>query len=215
MMSLSEFIRKQYAKGEIWYSDLHFSNHLPGSHYKYSNMGANITAYIIQQATGVDYAEFVRAQILEPLQMNASGWQSKNYTATNASTLYWYGYPIPSSDLVTYPDGNFTTNVVDYGKFLSTVIRGYGGQDNLISAKSYQEMMEEPVSSEFRKGIFWTVDSDKIGHSGSDLGVLTHAYFLRENGNGMIVFVNTSDTENASTEVRDIYRTLLKYSESK
>ena len=72
-------------------------------------------------------------------------------------------------------------------------------------------MVKDPISSDFRKGIFWTVDSEKIGHSGSDLGVLTHAYFLRENGIGIIVFVNTSDTENGMKEVRDIYRTLLKY----
>ena len=116
-------------------------------------------------------------------------------------------------DLITYPDGNLISNVIDYGKFLSTMIRGYKGEDNLLTAESYKEMMKDPVSSDFRKGVFWTVDSEKIGHSGSDLGLLSHAYFLRENGIGIIVFVNTSDTENGTTEVRDIYRTLLKYAE--
>ena len=38
-------------------------------------------------------------------------------------------------------------------------------------------------------------------------------YFLRENGIGIIVFVNTSDAENNTIDVRDIYRTLLKYAE--
>ena len=72
-------------------------------------------------------------------------------------------------------------------------------------------MMKDPISSDFRKGVFWTVDFEKIGHSGSDLGLLTYAYFLKENGMGIIVFVNTYDTENGMIEVRDIYRTLLKY----
>lgn len=214
IMPLGEFIKKQYVKDQIWYNkEQNFSNNHPGTIYKYSNMGANIVAYIIEQTTGENYAEFVKKHILLPLQMNNTGWRGKNYESKNASSLYWYGYPMPDGDLITYPDGNLMSNVIDYGKFLSTMIRGYEGENNLLTAESYKEMMKDPVSSDFRKGVFWTVDSEKIGHSGSDLGLLSHAYFLRENGIGIIVFVNTSDTENDTIEVRDIYRTLLKYAE--
>ena len=212
MMPLDQFIKKQYGKDQIWYNkEQNFANNHPGSTYKYSNMGANIAAYIIELTTGENYAEFVNKYILEPLKMNNSGWRGKGYKPQNESTLYWYGYPIPHSDLITYPDGNLMTNVVDYSKFLSAMIRGYEGEANLLTSESYKEMMKDPISSDFRKGVFWTVDSEKIGHSGSDLGLLSHAYFLRANGNGIIVFVNTSDTEKYATEVRDIYRTLLKY----
>ncbi|MGS2762755.1 serine hydrolase domain-containing protein [Sinomicrobium sp. M5D2P9] len=214
MMTLGEFIKKQYVKDQIWYNkDQNFSKNKPGSTYKYSNMGANIAAYIMEQTTGENYAEFIQKHILDPLQMNNSGWRGKNYEPKNASTLYWYGHPIPHSDLITYPDGNLMTNIVDYGKFFSAMIRGYGGEGkvDLLTVESYKEMMKAPISSDFRKGVFWSVDSEKIGHSGSDLGILTHAYFLRENSIGIIVFVNTSDTKNDTTEVRDIYRTLLKY----
>ncbi len=212
IMPLGEFIKRQYVEDQIWYNKRkNFSSNHPGRTYKYSNMGANIAAYIIEQTTGENYAEFVKEQILLPLQMNNTGWRGKNYEPKNASSLYWYGYQMPDSDLITYPDGDLMSNVIDYGKFLSTMIRGYEGEDNLLTTESYKEMMKDPVSSDFRKGVFWTVDSEKIGHSGSDLGVLTHAYFLRENSIGIIVFVNTSDTENSTIDVRDIYRTLLKY----
>ncbi|MFK5983684.1 MAG: serine hydrolase domain-containing protein [Flavobacteriaceae bacterium] len=212
MIPLGEFIKKQYVEDQIWYNKKqNFSSNHPGSTYKYSNMGANIAAYIIEQATGENYAEFVKEQILIPLQMNNTGWRGKNYEPKNTSTLYWYGYPMPDGDLITYPDGNLMSTIIDYGKFLSTMIRGYEGEGILLTTNSYKEMMKNPVSSDFRKGIFWTVDSEKIGHSGSDLGLLAHAYFLKENGIGIIVFVNTSDTENGMIEVRDIYRTLLKY----
>lgn len=212
MMPLKEFIKKQYVKDEIWYDAAHnFSSNYPGSVYKYSNMGANIAAYIIEQATGENYHEFVKKHILIPLHMTGSGWKGKGFEPKNASKLYWYGYPMPFCDLVSYPDGNFMTSLVDYGKFFSTMIQGYKGDANILSSKSYMEMMKNPVSADFRKGIFWSVDSEKIGHSGSDLGLLTHAYFLKANGVGVLVFVNTSDTENASTEVRDIYRILIRY----
>jgi CubicO group peptidase (beta-lactamase class C family) len=212
MMPLGEFIKKQYVEDQIWYNkEQNFSSNRPGSTYKYSNMGANIAAYIIEQTTGENYAEFVKEHILISLQMSNTGWKGKNYEPRNATILHWYGYPMPDCDLITYPDGNLMSNVIDYGKFLSTMIRGYEGEANLLTADSYKEMMKPPVTSDFRKGVFWTVDSEKIGHSGSDLGLLSHAYFLRENRIGIIVFVNTSDTESGMIEVRDIYRTLLKY----
>ncbi|MBL6445319.1 beta-lactamase family protein [Fulvivirga sp. 29W222] len=211
IMSLEEFIKKQYVQGEIWYSDKHFSKKPPGRTYKYSNMGANIVAYIIEQAVEEDYRNFVQKHILNPLHMDNSGWRSEKYHPQNEATLYWYGYPIPESDLVTYPDGSFMTNTVDYGKFLSTMIQGYNGMDNILSHSSYIEMMKQPDSSDLKKGIFWSVNNTKIGHSGSDLGIVSHAYFLKQNNIGIIVFVNTSDTIDAMLEVRNIYRTTLKY----
>lgn len=215
MMPIGEFIKKQYVVGQVWYHKTqNFSIHRPGTTYKYSNMGANIAAYIIERATGENYAAFVNKQIIAPLQMNNSGWRGKNFQPKNASTLYWYGYAMPEAALVTYPDGNLMTNLVDYGRFLSTMIRGYEGEDNVLMAESYQEMMKDPISASFRKGVFWSVDSEKIGHSGSDLGVLTHAYFLKENGIGILVFANTSDTANDTAAMRALYRTLLGYAKT-
>ena len=212
-MPISDFIENQYSENGIWYSKENFSNSLPGSTYKYSNMGANIAAYIIDLVSGESYIEFVQKHILDPLQMTKSGWPSKNYQPSNVSTLYWYGYPTPEYEQITYGDAGFMTNIIDFSKFLITMIQGYNGEDNILEATSYKEMMKDPISSDFRKGIFWSVDLEKIGHSGNDPGVISHAYFLRENGNGIIIFVNTSEIENAMSEVRDIYRTLLKHIE--
>lgn len=214
-MPISDFIENQYSENGIWYSKENFSTNLPGSTYKYSNMGANIAAYIIDLVSGESYIEFVQKHILDPLQMTKSGWPSKNYQPSNVSTLYWYGYPTPEYEQITYGDAGFMTNITDFSKFLITMIQGYNGKDNILKATSYKEMMKDPMSDDFRKGIFWSIDSKKIGHSGNDPGVISHAYFLRENGKGIIIFVNTSETENDMSEVRDIYRTLLKYVEKK
>lgn len=44
------------------------------------------------------------------------------------------------------------------------------------------------------------------------MGRLHHAYILKDTRKGIIVFVNTSDTENDMIKVRDLYGTLLKCS---
>jgi CubicO group peptidase (beta-lactamase class C family) len=211
MMPAASFIKNQYSIAGTWYAPENFSSNSPGTSYKYSNMGANIAAYIIELVSGVSYTDFLQKHILNPLQMDASGWHSKNNPLKNISTLYWYDYPIPNYEFITYGDGGFMTNIEDFSKFLITVIRGYNGEQNILKTSSYKEIFKDSTDKDFKKNLFWNIDNEKIGHSGNDPGVISHAYFLKKNKHGIIVFVNTSETENDMQAVRDIYRTLLKY----
>jgi len=211
MMPAAQFIKNQYCTDGKWYTSNSFSDTIPGSSYNYSNMGANIAAYIIAQASGMEYTDFLQEHILKPLQMNDSGWANKDRPLNNTSTLYWYGYPIPAYEFVVYGDGGFMTNIEDFSQYLMAVMKGNNGESNVLKASSYKEMLSEPASKEFKKNVFWTIDDEKIGHSGNDPGIISHAYFLREGSHGIIVFVNTSEVENDMISARDIYRTLLKY----
>ncbi|MHA7832682.1 MAG: serine hydrolase domain-containing protein [Flagellimonas sp.] len=211
MMPASQFIKNQYCTDGKWYSPNSFSNTVLGSTYDYSNMGANIAAFIIAEVSDMEYTKFLQKYILNPLQMDNSGWASKDHPLENASKLYWYGNPIPQYEFITYGDGGFLTNIEDFSQYLMAVMKGYNGGSNILKASSYKEMLSQPVSKEFKKNVFWTIDDEKIGHSGNDPGIISHAYFLREGSHGIIVFVNTSEVENDMISVRDIYRTLLKH----
>lgn len=212
MMPAARFIKDQYNTAGTWYAPENFSSNSPGTSYKYSNMGANIAAYIIELVSGDSYTDFLQKHILNPLQMDASGWHSISNPLKNMSTLYWYGYPIPNYEFITYGDGGFMTNIEDFSKFLSAVIKGYSGESNIIKGSNYANMLKDPSNDAFKKNIFWNIDDEKIGHSGNDPGVISHAYFFKKSNLGYVVFVNTSETENDMQSVRDIYRTLLKYS---
>lgn len=211
MMPVPQFIKNQYCTDGKWYTSNSFSNTVPGSSYKYSNMGANIAAYIIAQASGMEYTDFLQEHILNPLQMDNSGWAFKAHQMENVSTLYWYGYPVPTYEFIAYGDGGFMTNIEDFSQYLMAVMQGYNGERNILKASSYKEMLSRPAPKEFKKNVFWTIDDEKVGHSGNDPGIISHAYFLREGSHGIIVFVNTSEVENDMISVRDIYRTLLKH----
>lgn len=211
MMPVANFIKNQYCTDGKWYTSNSFSDTVPGSTYDYSNMGANIAAFIIAEVSDMEYTKFLQKYILNPIQMDNSGWASKDHPLENASKLYWYGNPIPQYEFITYGDGGFMTNIEDFSKYLIAVMKGYNGESNILKASSYKEMLSQPVSKEFKKNVFWTIDDEKIGHSGNDPGIISHAYFLREGSHGIIVFVNTSEVENDMISVRDIYRTLLKH----
>ena len=211
MMPAPQFIKNQYCTDGKWYTSNSFSNTVPGSTYDYSNMGANIAAFIVAEVSDMEYTKFLQKYILNPIQMDNSGWASKDHPLENASKLYWYGNPIPQYEFITYGDGGFMTNIEDFSQYLMAVMKGYNGESNILKASSYKEMLSQPASKEFKKSVFWTIDDEKIGHSGNDPGIISHAYFLREGSHGIIVFVNTSEVENDMISVRDIYRTLLKH----
>ena len=130
----------------------------------------------------------------------------------NESTLYADGIVMPKMKDITYPDGSFVTNVVDFGNYLSTIIGGFNGESNILNSESYKEMLFQLINPEFESGVFWEVYSKWIGHSGEHAGTSTYAYFDKENLVGYILFGNTTDTKNLQNEEQEIIGVLKKYS---
>jgi CubicO group peptidase (beta-lactamase class C family) len=196
----------------IWYKKSAFLKEKIGSKYNYSNNNASIAAYIIEKVTGEKYSDFVRKQILEPLEMSNSSWLFDTTQSNEKSTLYSNEMPLPEFHEIAYPDGSFVTNILDFGVYLSAVISGFNGENNIISSKSYKEMLNYQVKSEYKSGIFWEIYSKSIGHSGENAGHSTYAYFDKENLVGYILFGNTTDTKNLQEDEQEIIRVLKKYS---
>ncbi len=69
-------------------------------------MGAALAALVLENATGISYAEFTDKYIFQPLQMSKSGWCKNDVDKKNHSVLYLAdNTPVPFYDLNTYPDG--------------------------------------------------------------------------------------------------------------
>jgi len=207
-----DFLKNIYDINGIWYKKSTFLKKEIGSKYHYCNNNASIAAYIIEKVTGEKYSDFVRKQILEPLEMSNSSWLFDTTLSNNKSTLYSKKMPLPEYHEIAYPDGSFVTNVLDFGVYFSAVISGFNGEDNIISPKSYKEMLNYQIKSEFKSGIFWEIYSKSIGHSGENAGHSTYAYFDKENLVGYILFGNTTDTKNLQEDEEEIFRALKKYS---
>jgi CubicO group peptidase (beta-lactamase class C family) len=207
-----DFIENIYSSQGDWYKKRHFLKEPTGTKYKYTNNNTTITAYIIEQVTGEKYIDFIKKNIIEPLNMTSSNWVFENSESKDASILYANNIPMPEMNDITYPDGSFVTNVVDFGNYLSTMINGYSGKTNIINSESYKEMLTQQINAEFDSGIFWEVYSKSIGHSGEHAGTSTYAYFDKENLVGYILFGNTTDTEKLHDDEIEIIRVLKKYS---
>jgi CubicO group peptidase (beta-lactamase class C family) len=50
----------------------------PGDHWQYSNSGYTLLGYIIERVSGESYAQFLQDNILEPLHLDNTGYDSNN-----------------------------------------------------------------------------------------------------------------------------------------
>lgn len=224
-ISLTEFIENSLIEGGIWYQKESFANTVPGEVREYSNIGAALCALVLEGATGQSYTSFTREYILNPLQMEASGWLSRDIDTTTRSKLYIDKETIiPEYSLITYPDGGFITSSADLSRFLSELIKGYKGNGTLLNPKSYKQLFhkhELPSSeSDEEFGIFMDyakkfigVEAHMIGHDGGDPGILTAMYFDPDTGWGRILLVNTDSDYNEAywPQVQSIWKSLLNY----
>lgn len=213
-MEMKDFFKAIYTPDGKWYKKGNFLKNKPGEKYEYSNNGAAMAALVIEGATGMDYREFVKTHILEPTEMTGSGWSMGDFTTKEKTNLYFDGYALPEFNLITYPDGGFVTNMDDFVKYIQTMIAGYQGEDNIIKAESYQNMMTRKVGKEVEIGVFWAVYQNSIGHSGGDPGVTTFAYFNKNTGLARLLFINTSDTKKFSEDINVVWNALKTYSVS-
>ena len=228
-ITLSEFLKNYlYDKGK-WYNKNAFSTYKPGQLFEYTNVGASLAAYIIEIVSERSYSDFTTEYILNPLEMDNSGWNYEDINFDNASILYSNPETqVPYYSLITYPDGGFITTINDLGKYLREIIKGYSGNGTLITQNSYTELFKKqlkgenfkernannPYNDEYNIGIFMGFSAmNNIGHTGGDPGVSSLMFFNTEEKIGRILLVNTNiENQEGVNAYYGIYDKLEEYS---
>lgn len=206
-LSMSKFLEKLLSKDGDWYLKEGFTEFKPGTHYNYTNVGAALAAYIVEQATGKSYPKFTKKYIFDPLKMAASGWSFETVDTSLVSKLYYNDKAIPSYRLQSYPDGGLFTSAHDLSLLLKELINGQSGVSVLLTTESYREIFgpktiahptmnqkkENPaLSVQYDSCIFMgKTDTGYFGHTGGDLGLVSLMFFNGQDGLGRILTVNT------------------------
>ncbi|MGJ8685666.1 MAG: serine hydrolase domain-containing protein [Nonlabens sp.] len=183
-----------------------FNEYQPGTAYSYSNIGAGLTALIIEKATGTSFKEYSKKHIIDPLGLKNTSWNVSDLDSRKRSTLYStleLRYPVYR--LITFADGGLYTTPNDLGVILTEIIKGYNGDGTLLKTATYVQFFKKQLDESmfkteksladynkgFNKGMFITYERDGIGHSGGDPGVSTLMYFDPKTNIGRITFLNT------------------------
>lgn len=208
---MEAFLKKTLTVEGVYYDkETGFLNNKPGEMFKYTNIGASLAALVLEKATGEAFDLFTKKYILEPLEMNSSGWSLDMVDVKNHSRLYSYIDTIlPFYTAITYPDGMLITSSSDMAKYLTELIKGYSGNGTLLSQESYKELFTEqlnekhyternaghPYNDEYNTGIFMGFSAKGyVGHAGGDAGVGTWMFFDKETKTGRFIMKNTDGT---------------------
>ena len=227
-LSLGEYLEGFLSKEGEAYKKKNFLDAKPGSKFEYSNIGAGLAGYIIERACGITFDQFTQKYILDPLGMNASGWQFDQVDLANHSILYnASNIALPKYRLITYPDGGLLTNAEDLGKYLMELIKGNSGKGTLLSSESYKKLFTGQLNDkhftkrntsfayndEYNSGIFMGITPGGfLGHTGGDPGIVSFMFFDPEKDLGYILIINTEirDKEGVK-EFYGIWRALVKW----
>ncbi|MEJ8304518.1 serine hydrolase [Saccharibacillus sacchari] len=188
---------------EIKKSSLKFA---PGTDYMYSNSGFVLLAYIIEETSGMKYADFVQTQILDPLGMKHSGTATRQ---TKIPTGYEYDWQAVAWRSVDYyyfsPSGT--------GSLYSTLDDMLIWSQALSAGKVLsEETMERmyTVSPYKNYGFGWHVDGEGANrvafHSGGGDGYTTGIRRGLNDGTVIILLSNHGglDTNAMTAEVRTL-----------
>ena len=225
---LGEFLKNYFVQGGRYYSKDNFLNAKPGTNRDYSNIGAGFAGYIIELRTGKTLNEYAKKHIFKPLKMQNSGWALNEININKHSKLYEKKgdsiVQIQFYEGTTYPDGGVRTSVQELSKFFISLLNdGKYKKTRLLKKETVEEMLRFQYSEQNKpenvklnkvnQGIFWAtkLGATRIGHNGSDPGVRTFMLSDLNKEFAVIVFFNTSLTEEDEGKFFDIYEELYKF----
>jgi len=193
----SEFLENVLSNKGQWFTKNNFSNTPAGEKYQYSNIGATLAAYVIEQVTGIKYEDYVKNNIFTPLNMLQSSWSKSKINKSSFATRYLpNNIVVPDYHLVTKADGAIVTNTTDMANYISEMLNGFNGNGEILSAKHYKEMFTIKEFKNKGVAIFWSENkSGNLQHSGADPGILTILAINPKKNIGLFFMTNISADE--------------------
>ena len=177
----------------------------PGSHASYSNWGASLAGYIIEQISGQSWSDYVDANILTVLDMKSTNTQNelpepltkrhaKGYRFTNGEFI-----ATPLEVLNDAPAGNMSSTADDMSRFMLAHLADgqYNGQQ-LLNAATAQEMQSILFDAHSKlppllHGFLGYHQNDQVifGHSGDINQFHSDMALFPELGLGLFVSFNS------------------------
>ncbi|MFT4762222.1 MAG: CubicO group peptidase (beta-lactamase class C family) [Paraglaciecola sp.] len=194
---LDEFCEIYFLEGGDLYLASNFGNTAPGaSSYWYSNAGFTLLGYIVESASGMPFNEYVRENILEPLEMNTAGWFYSEVDLDDMAMPYnGAGQPYGYFSVPEYPAAMLKSNVEELANFLIAYTqKGIFQGTVLVNEDTFNSLVPESMTDGFG---WWGTDTwwgDSAGnfwsHGGFMNGVRTQLNYYPTDSTGLIILTN-------------------------
>ncbi len=190
----------------------------PGKQMEYSGGGTMISELIAMDASGLTYDQLVQNRIFTLLKMTNSSFTQppaaafKNQLATGYRTSgeeVQGKYPV----LIEQAAGGLWTTPSDLSKFIIEMqLSANGNSNKILSEKMTKTMLKPYQNKEVALGVFIEEANGHkyFSHSAGNLGFSGKYIASLEDGNGVVVFINSdgggSIIEEVITSVANIYK---------
>lgn len=200
-IALGDFLEGYLTPGGEWYdADANFADWMPGTTFKYSNVGAALAGYTFEMIIGTPLDDYADEHLFGPLGMTNTHWHLADFPDTSViavpyeadgTALEHYGYP-------TWPDGQLRSSANDVGRFLAALLNNGELEGVRILKPETIDSMLQPQLPDVapQQGWFWVLgETGEVGHSGGDPGVSTNIAFSRDLDLGLILLTNSDSGE--------------------
>ncbi len=222
----------RYGEGdvEISLSDALLQNqpkqiYTPGTVSAYSNWGSALAAYIVEQVSGQDFAEYVSRYILSPLSMEHTAlkpfWSDASHILEQKATGYSFmGDAFKLEDEMMfklYPAGSFIGTATDLLKFanalaISSQESSLLFQNGDTSSSLFSETHRSFGANAGLSHGFWQYvnESSVLGHEGGTYGFKTQMWIEPETGRAIVILTNVMYTSFCSDIMEALFYTMTE-----
>lgn len=144
----------------------------PGSRWRYSGGGYSVLQLLLQDFTGMPFAELIARHVLAPLDMRRSGFGERRDDAAVGHRDD--GRPLPGGNH-RHPEeaaAGLWTTPADYARFVIEIQNAYLGKSKTVIDQKQAQLMLSRQSLHY--GLGWTVEppgrEPRFTHSGSNEG---------------------------------------------
>ncbi len=173
----------------------------PGLRYQYSGGGTTISQLIVQDITHQPYDVYMWENVLKPLGMSMSSYSQP--PAKDKEKFLATGYRDDGKEVETkfhvYPEqaaAGLWTNPTDLSKYIiETQLALQGKSEKVLSQQITKLRLTPYIDSNAALGVFIEKKNNEryFGHNGADEGFLSAYTGSFENGNGVVVMVNSDN----------------------
>jgi len=171
-----------------------------GSELSYSNLGYELTGYIMGLILNKPFDEVMKEVLLHPLGITSATYDVEEALKQSFAKGHSGNYAVPVVQVPMLPSGGIYISATDVAKFISFHLRkGRIGDQQVIDPNLFEDMYrpQYPEEKEFGYGLgiysYQKIRGEKAyGHAGGGYGYQTLMQWVPEYKVGVIVLTNDS-----------------------
>jgi len=193
----------------LFYSKKAWKSYAPGENVFYSNINIELLGLLVEIFSGQPYEEYVKDNILDPLEMYNTSFYLEDFDPYMLSNQYfWYGFYVTLPHFIygIHAAGGLCSTVLDLSHFLIAYMqngtyKGYQLLEPDIIKEMFTIQYPDSFDGKFRFGLgwyFWNASDNKSygGHGGIAIGGRSELRWRLDDDVGVIFCWNRDATLN-------------------